>query len=104
MKKKAVTKNKRIFRDYQEKLIEDLQNPEMASAYLNAALEDEDPRIFLVALKNVHEALGVPIEELDQTIKNQSKSSSKKGSSVLAQLVGLMKASHITLSLNLPKK
>ena len=43
---------KREFRDYQEKLIQDLQDPEEASLYLNEALKDEDPRIFLLALKN----------------------------------------------------
>lgn len=35
-------KKKRKFRDYQDKLIQDLQDPELASAYLNAALIDKD--------------------------------------------------------------
>ena len=43
---------KRQFRDYQEKLIQDLQDPELANAYLNEALKDEDPRVLLLALKN----------------------------------------------------
>ncbi|MCK4517569.1 hypothetical protein KAT92_02250 [Candidatus Babeliales bacterium] len=43
----------RKFRDYQEKLMEDLQDYDLASAYLNEALLDEDPRVFLLALKNV---------------------------------------------------
>jgi DNA-binding phage protein len=47
---------KRKFRDYQEKLIQDLQDPELATAYLNVALTDEDPPVFLLALKNVCEA------------------------------------------------
>lgn len=42
--------------DYQEDLIESLKDPQEALAYLNAALMDEDPRIFLIALKNVLEA------------------------------------------------
>ncbi len=50
---------KRKFRDYQEKLIKDLQDPEKAQAYLNETLIDEDPRVFLLALKNVHEAQGM---------------------------------------------
>jgi len=49
---------KRKFRDYQDKLLEDLQDPEEAQAYLNAAFRDEDPRVLLLALKNVHEAQG----------------------------------------------
>ena len=44
--------------DYQEDLIESLRDPQEAIAYLNAALMDEDERIFLLALKNVLEAQG----------------------------------------------
>jgi|SRR5579863_8328170 len=47
--------NKR-FTDYQDELISALQDPREAIGYLNAALQDEDPRIFLVALKNVLDA------------------------------------------------
>ena len=42
--------------DYHEELIQSLTNQEEATAYLNAALSDEDPRVFLLALKNVVEA------------------------------------------------
>ncbi len=49
---------KRHFRDYQEKLLQDLHDPELASAYLSEALKDENPCIFLHALKNVCEAQG----------------------------------------------
>jgi DNA-binding phage protein len=49
--------NKRLI-DYHDELIKSLQDPEEAREYLNAALMDEDPRIFLVALKNVVEAQG----------------------------------------------
>ena len=47
--------NKRLI-DYQEKLLQDLQDPDEALEYLNAALIDEDPRVFLLALKNVLKA------------------------------------------------
>ncbi len=63
---------KREFRDYQEKLIQDLQDPEEASLYLNEALKDEDPRIFLLALKNVCEAQG------DKFISPYKKSTKKQ--------------------------
>lgn len=53
---------KRDFRDYQEKLIDDLQDPEEALAYLNAASMDEDPRVFLLALKHVLQAQGHKIK------------------------------------------
>jgi len=44
--------------DYQEYLLESLQNPEEAAGYLNAALEGGDIDVFLVALKNVVKARG----------------------------------------------
>lgn len=47
--------NKR-FTDYQDILLERLQDPDAAQAYLNAALEDEDERVFLLALKDALEA------------------------------------------------
>src|SRR5260221_11213004 len=60
---------KREFRDYQEKLIQDLQDPEEASLYLNEALKDEDPCIFLLALKNVCEAQGEVMAALARETK-----------------------------------
>jgi DNA-binding phage protein len=48
--------NKR-FRDYHQDLLVELQDPSEALAYLNAALMDDDERVFLLALKNVVEAL-----------------------------------------------
>lgn len=48
---------KRIFRNYQDKLIKDLQDPEIASAYVNEALDDEDPRLLLLALQNIKKAV-----------------------------------------------
>ena len=45
-------------KDYRKDLIEDLKNPEEASAYLNAALEAGDKNAFLFALRNVLEAHG----------------------------------------------
>jgi len=47
---------KRKMIDYQEDLIESLRNHKDAMAYLNAALMNDDERIFLLALKNVLEA------------------------------------------------
>mgnify|MGYP001600995504 CR=1 FL=1 len=43
---------------YQDLLIEDLKNPKEAQAYLNAALEEGDEKLFLIALTNVLEAQG----------------------------------------------
>ncbi len=43
-------------RPYQEHLIETLTDPSEAAGYLNAALEDGDKELFLLALRNVAEA------------------------------------------------
>ena len=48
-------------RAYDETLKETLSDPEEAAAYLNAALEEGDPAVFLLALKdvaNVHGGIG----------------------------------------------
>jgi probable addiction module antidote protein len=38
--------------------LESLRNPDEAAHYLNACLEDEDARVFLLALRDVAEARG----------------------------------------------
>lgn len=43
---------------YHDILIEQLKDPEEASAYLNGVMEDNDPQLFLKALNNVVEARG----------------------------------------------
>lgn len=43
---------------YQEDLIEALKDPKEAAAYLNAAIEDGDREVFLLALRNVAQAHG----------------------------------------------
>jgi DNA-binding phage protein len=43
---------------YQPELIESLRNPREAEKYLNVALEEDDPELFLLALRNVTEAQG----------------------------------------------
>ena len=43
---------------YQEDLIEALKDPREAAAYLNAAMEEGDRELFLLALRNVAEARG----------------------------------------------
>ena len=43
---------------YDDLLMDMLKDQERALAYLNAALDEQDPRIFLVALRNVTQAQG----------------------------------------------
>ncbi len=43
---------------YHEDLMRRLKDPRYAEAYLNETLQDEDKRVFLLALRNVAEAQG----------------------------------------------
>jgi probable addiction module antidote protein len=45
-------------KNYQDSLIEGLHDPAAAAAYLDAALEEGDRAVFLLAIKNVIEAQG----------------------------------------------
>ena len=49
---------KKRTKNYQEELLKALSNTDEAAEYLNAALEDGDPEVFLLALRNVAEARG----------------------------------------------
>ena len=44
--------------DYHDSLMQSLKNPKEAEAYLNASLDENDPELFLLALRNVAEAQG----------------------------------------------
>ena len=84
--------NKR-FIDYQEKLLQDLQDPKEATAYLNAALTDEDPRIFLLALKNVIAAQGKISNIAKKTKLNREnlyRMLSKKGNPKLTSIIPIL--------------
>ncbi len=50
---------KNITRDHQEYLLETLKSQKEAAAYIDAALEEGDNEVFLVALRNVVEAYGM---------------------------------------------
>ena len=80
--------------DYQDELINSLQDIDEARAYLNAALLDEDPRIFLLALKNVLEAQGGDISALAQKTQlnreNLYRMLSKKGNPKLTSIISVL--------------
>lgn len=60
MTKKYIHKTiqKRKHRDFQEFLLENLQDPQEAAAYLQATLNEEDERVLLIALHDVLQARG----------------------------------------------
>src|SRR5215467_2721480 len=45
-------------RNYRNHLVESLKDPTEASEYLNAALEDGEPEVFLLALRDVVDSYG----------------------------------------------
>lgn len=54
------------FRRWEDFLDERLQDPARAVGYLNACLEDEEPEVFLLALRDVARARG-GLEKLAET-------------------------------------
>lgn len=93
-----MTKNvkKRIHRDFQDFLLENLQDPQEAAAYLKAALADEDERVFLLALRDVLEARGGSIaylaEETNLNKQNLYRMLSKRGNPRLTSLKTVLNA------------
>ena len=43
-------------KNYKEHLLEQLKKPEEAAAYMNAVLHDDDPHVFLLAMRDIAEA------------------------------------------------
>jgi probable addiction module antidote protein len=87
---------KRTYRTYEESLMEDLKDSQEALAYLNAALEDEDQRVFLLALKDVLKAQDIDIsafaQESQLTRQNIYRILSKTGNPRWDSLTSLLQA------------
>lgn len=49
----------KLTRKYKDDLLKDLENPKEAAEYLNAALQDGNQEIFLMALRDVAAARGI---------------------------------------------
>ena len=80
---------------YQEYLIESLRDQREAEEYLNAALEEEDPELFLLALRNVAEAQGGVAQLAEKTKLNREslyKMLSERGNPELRSLEALLRA------------
>ena len=88
---------------YQDTLIQALKDPEEAVGYLNAVLETKDPRMFLVALRNVVEAQGGMLH-LSRKIKmsrtNLYKMLSKNGHPEIQSLHKVLEAFGLSLSVS----
>jgi len=86
---------------YQEDLIESLKDPKEAAEYLNAAIEDGDREVFLLALRNVAQAHGGMSAIAQKThLKRESlyRMLSKKGNPELNSIFNVLHAVGLKLS------
>jgi probable addiction module antidote protein len=87
--------------DYQESLIEGLRDPKEAAAYLDAALEDGDRAVFLLAIRNVIQAFGGMTQISRRTGLNREnlyRVLSEQGNPELKSLEKLLKALGLRLA------
>jgi len=86
---------------YRDRLIESLQDPEEAACYLSACLEDEAPRVFLLALRDVADAHG-GIRTVSRRTKLNRESLyrllSRSGNSSLDSLAAVLQACGLRLA------
>ena len=91
-------------RSYQEDLLKALQNPEEAKEYLNAALEDANPEVFFLALRDVVEAnkdLAKVKMKTNSKGESLSKALSEQGDPELVSLRNILKSLGYRLAIEL---
>jgi probable addiction module antidote protein len=87
---------------YKDFLFERLQDPKEAAAYLNAALEDDDPGVFMIALRDIAKANGGISEVAEEAKLNREtlyRTLSKKGNPTLQSLLALLETCGLQLSI-----
>jgi len=87
---------------YQEDLIEALKDPREAAAYLNAAMEEGDRALFLLALRNVAEAHGGMATVSEKAKLNREslyRMLSKKGNPEIKSIFNLLHSMGLKLSI-----
>ena len=88
-------------RRYEQVMDEDLEDPAEAAAYLSACLQDEDPEVFLLALRDVARARGGLAKLAEITDLNREhlyRMLSEKGNPELRSLEALLDALGFRLS------
>ena len=91
---------------YRDELLESLKDPREASAYLNAALEEKDSRLFLVALRNVAEAFGGLLRVSKRARLNREnlyRMLSKRGNPEISSLEAVLEAVGLRLAVEVRK-
>lgn len=94
-------------KSYQEDLIESLKKPKEAVAYLNAAIEDGDRELFLLALRNIAEAQGgisAIAEKAHLNRENLYRMLSKQGNPEIKSLMTLLNAMGLALTVKAQKQ
>ena len=97
----------KVSKSYKESLMRKLQKDSHAAAYLDAALEDGDSEVFLLALRDVVDARVGGIGPLAQKAKlNREtlyKTLSAKGNPALSSLDSILSALGLRLSIDTKK-
>jgi probable addiction module antidote protein len=85
---------------YEEGLHTALADSLEAAAYLNAALEDDDPKVFLLALRDVAEARGMAAVARDARLNRENlyKILSREGNPQLSSLNALLRTLGLRLA------
>ncbi len=94
-------------KNYKEHLLKQLQKPKEAAAYLNAALQDEDPHVFLLALRDIAEAkggMGWLADEADLNRENLYRTLSLKGNPRFFSLLTVLDAVGLEFSIHASSK
>ncbi len=87
---------------YQDYLFECLKDPEEAAGYLNAALEDGDPGVFLLAMQNVVKAQGGIAQIAEKSHKSRTslyKALSRNGNPYLKNIQEILSAIGLHLAI-----
>jgi probable addiction module antidote protein len=88
-------------RSYEETLKEALSDPEEAAAYLNVALEEGDPAVFLLALKDVariHGGVGKIAKRAKLNRESLYRMLSKNGNPTVRTLNALLRTMGLRLA------
>lgn len=92
---------------YQDELIRSLRDPLEASKYLNAALEEKNTKIFLLALRNVAKSFGgLPkiSKKSGLNRENLYRMLSKKGNPEILSLKAVLKSVGLRLAVEIKNK
>lgn len=80
-------------RNYRDDLLKSLADPDEAKEYLNAALDDENPEVFLLALKDMVDAKSSMTQLAQATNRNREslyKTLSEKGNPQLNSIRSIL--------------